>query len=315
MDFTMETLDERKFDFFIRKMDQEIIPIQMNLSTSLLSVNVTCNGNTNDFICKTSTSAIVAFLTSLNDRSVTLYTGYRHAGIQFSKDVTKYLLKISSQFTPVNDKNLCIFLMEWPSTVTLQEPQEQVTEAVIPLNFESCEDSENCDFLKGENGVKFGSKDTVEFTMANLDKEKEFKLLHTFGYFSPIFTLNDSVSCSKYSTKITFNDLGFIVFKRDGEKIGIESNSLTHENLPILKESNVQFYFFDNFIYCTFFDPQNHFQLHTFGLSDGNGENVLSIKIDYKSSVKSCNGIVKLIVVRKWCKIIVSKKYYIIYNF
>uniref|UniRef100_A0A914PLK0 Uncharacterized protein n=1 Tax=Panagrolaimus davidi TaxID=227884 RepID=A0A914PLK0_9BILA len=186
--------------------------------------------------------------------------------------------------------------MEWPSSVTLQEPQEQVQEAVIPSNYESCEDSENCDFLKGEIGVKFGNNGTVEFTMALLDKEKEFKLLHSFGYFSPIFTLNDSFFCSKYSTKVTFNNLGYIVFKRDGEKIGIESGSLTHENLPILKESNVQFYFFDNFIYCTFFDPQDHFQLLTFEMSDGNGGNVLSMKIDYKSSVKRCNGIVKLIV-------------------
>uniref|UniRef100_A0AC35F3W8 Uncharacterized protein n=1 Tax=Panagrolaimus sp. PS1159 TaxID=55785 RepID=A0AC35F3W8_9BILA len=185
--------------------------------------------------------------------------------------------------------------MEWPSTVTLQEPQEQISEAVIPPNYESCEDSDNCDFLKGETGIKFGSKDTVEFTMANLDKEKEYKLLHSFGYFSPIFTLNDSVSCSKYSTKITFNDLGYILFKRDGEKIDIETGSLTHGNLPILTESNVQFYFYKNFIYCTFFDPQNHFQLYTFELSDGNGGNLLSIKIDYKSSVKRCNGIVKLI--------------------
>uniref|UniRef100_A0AC35EWQ1 Uncharacterized protein n=1 Tax=Panagrolaimus sp. PS1159 TaxID=55785 RepID=A0AC35EWQ1_9BILA len=127
-------------------------------------------------------------------------------------------------------------------------------------------------------------------------KEKEYKLLHSFGYFSPIFTLNDSVSCSKYSTKITFNNLGYILFKRDGEKIDIETGSLTHGNLPILKESNVQFYFYKNFIYCTFFDPQNHFQLYTFELSDGNGGNLLSIKIDYKSSVQRCNGIVKLIV-------------------
>uniref|UniRef100_A0A914PGX8 CUB domain-containing protein n=1 Tax=Panagrolaimus davidi TaxID=227884 RepID=A0A914PGX8_9BILA len=297
MNFTMETLNVQDFIFTVRKNDYELIPITMYLSTSSPSTKVICDASMNKMKCKAPGYDTIAIELKLKDQTVELYGGYNEEGLNFIQEHSKYLLEISSNFTPIlGDKILGSFLMEWPSSVTLQEPQEQVREAVIPSNYESCDESENCDLLKRENGVKFGNNGTVEFTMANLDKEKEFKLLHSFGYFSPIFTLNDSFICSKYSTKITFNNLGFILFKRDGEKIDIETGSLTRENLPILKESNVQFYFYNNFIYRTFFDPQNHFQLYTFKLSDGNGGNVLSIKIDYKSSVQRCNGIVKLIV-------------------
>uniref|UniRef100_A0AC35GQD2 Uncharacterized protein n=1 Tax=Panagrolaimus sp. PS1159 TaxID=55785 RepID=A0AC35GQD2_9BILA len=181
----MVTLNVQDFKFKARKNDHELIPITMYLSTSSPSTKVICDGSMNKMKCKAPGYVTIAIELELKDHTVKLYGGYNEEGLNFIQEGSKYLLKISSNFTPGNDKTLCPFLMEWPSSVTLQEPQEQISEAVIPPNYESCEDSDNCDFLKGETGIKFGSNGTVEFTMANLDKEKEFKLLHSFGYFSP----------------------------------------------------------------------------------------------------------------------------------
>uniref|UniRef100_A0AC35EXA7 Uncharacterized protein n=1 Tax=Panagrolaimus sp. PS1159 TaxID=55785 RepID=A0AC35EXA7_9BILA len=111
----------------------------------------------NSISSEVSSSKLIAYETSLNDAPVTLYNGYDAAGLHFKKDLSKYLLKLSSTFTPAYDSILCPFLMEWQPSVNLQQPTENVPEAVIPPNYVLCEDS--CDSLKNETGVKFGSKD------------------------------------------------------------------------------------------------------------------------------------------------------------
>uniref|UniRef100_A0A914QYU0 Uncharacterized protein n=1 Tax=Panagrolaimus davidi TaxID=227884 RepID=A0A914QYU0_9BILA len=218
MNFTLETSVVEDFYFTARKDDCYIIPIKMYLSTSSPSTNVLCDANRNIMKCETLLHEDVDSVPRLKDHQLDLYGGYDVAGLNFSKEGSKYLLKISSVFTPAYDTTLCTFLTEWPSAVNLQDIQGQVPE--YPENFDICEQS--CDSLKNETGVKFGSKGTVEFTMALLDKEKEYKLLHSFGYFSPIFTIKGSDSCTKYSTKITFNKES-LTFTRDGEKIDIET--------------------------------------------------------------------------------------------
>uniref|UniRef100_A0AC35GHI8 Uncharacterized protein n=1 Tax=Panagrolaimus sp. PS1159 TaxID=55785 RepID=A0AC35GHI8_9BILA len=89
----------------------------------------------------------------MKDQKVALSAGYEHRGFNFTQLGPKYLLKISSTFTPAYDTTLCPFLMEWQPSVNLQEPTENVPEAVIPPNYVLCEDF--CDSLKNETGVKF----------------------------------------------------------------------------------------------------------------------------------------------------------------
>uniref|UniRef100_A0A914Q3N9 Uncharacterized protein n=1 Tax=Panagrolaimus davidi TaxID=227884 RepID=A0A914Q3N9_9BILA len=192
----------------------------MFLSTDSPSMNVECNAKRNIMDCRTTSNDDISFISLRIDPIIHLYCGYDEIGLHFLKDGLKYLLKTSTTFSPVDNANLCPFLMEWPASVNLQESQEQAPEAVIPPNYDVCEES--CEPLKNETGVKFGSKGTVEFTMALLDKEKEYKVLHSFGYFSPIYTIAGSPSCTKYSTKVKFND-GSLNFKRDGEKMDIET--------------------------------------------------------------------------------------------
>uniref|UniRef100_A0AC35FY21 Uncharacterized protein n=1 Tax=Panagrolaimus sp. PS1159 TaxID=55785 RepID=A0AC35FY21_9BILA len=220
MNFTLETSVAEDFKFVIRKGGSNIFPIKMYLSTSSPSTNVLCDANRNHMECKAPSHDTVALVPRLEDRPFDLYGGYDLKGLNFSTDGSKYFLKISSTFTPAYDTILCPFLMELQPSVNLQEPTENGSKAVIPPNYVLCEES--CDSLKNETGVKFGSKGTVEFTMALLDKEKEYKILHSFGYFSPIFTIKGSTSCTKYLTKIKFND-GSLSFKRDGEKMDFET--------------------------------------------------------------------------------------------
>uniref|UniRef100_A0A914QBY1 Uncharacterized protein n=1 Tax=Panagrolaimus davidi TaxID=227884 RepID=A0A914QBY1_9BILA len=268
----------------------------MYLSTSSPLMNVLCDANRNRMKCKTLLHEDIDSVPRLKDHQLDLYGGYDAAGLNFSKEGSKYLLKISSVFTPAYDTTLCTFLMEWPSSVNLQDIQGQVPEH--PENFDVCEDY--CDSLKNETGVKFGSKSTVEFTMAFLDKEKEYKLLHSNGYFSPIYTIAGSTSCTKYSTNVKFND-GSLTFKRDGEKIDIETDFKPLPELlkdvSISNASNVNFYFYGNTVYCTFFDPQNAFQLRLLKLPKEIAESMKSettIKISHSSTANECNETLKL---------------------
>uniref|UniRef100_A0A914QDN1 Uncharacterized protein n=1 Tax=Panagrolaimus davidi TaxID=227884 RepID=A0A914QDN1_9BILA len=298
MDFTLETLDDKDFYFTARKDDCYIIPIKMYLSTSSPSTNVLCDANRNRMKCETLLHEDVDSVPRLKDHQLDLYGGYDAAGLNFSKEGSKYLLKISSAFTPAYDTTLCTFLMEWPSAVNLQDIQGQVPE--YPENFDVCEDY--CDSLKNETVVKFGSKGTVEFTMALLEKEKEFKLLHSFGYSSPIFTIAGSTSCTKYITKVTFNKES-LTFTRDGEKIDIETDFKplpeSLKGVSISNASNVNFYFYGNIVYCTFFDPQNVFQLRLLKLPQEIAESMKSetnLKIGHTSYINECNETLKLLV-------------------
>uniref|UniRef100_A0A914PTZ8 Uncharacterized protein n=1 Tax=Panagrolaimus davidi TaxID=227884 RepID=A0A914PTZ8_9BILA len=252
--------------------------------------------------CRTQSNDDIAFISRFEDQKIHLYGGYDYIGLHFLKDGSKYLLKTSTTFSPVDNANLCPFLMEWPASVNLQESQEQAPEAVIPPNYDICEESEKCEPLKNESGVKFDSKGTVEFTMAFLDKEKEYKLLHSFGYFSPIYTIHGSTSCTKYSTNVKFND-GSLTFKRDGEKMDIETDfkplSESLKDVPISNASNVNFYFYKTTVYCTFFDPQNFFQLRLLKLPQEIADSMKSetiLKIGHSSSVNECNERLKLFV-------------------
>uniref|UniRef100_A0A914P5A7 Uncharacterized protein n=1 Tax=Panagrolaimus davidi TaxID=227884 RepID=A0A914P5A7_9BILA len=299
MNFTLETSVVEDFYFIVRKSNREVIPIKMSLSTDSPSMNVECDTKRNTMVCRTSSHDTVQHVSKFKDHTVELCSGYDDNGLHFLKDGLKYLLKSSSTFTPAYDTPLSSFLMEWPSSVNLQESQEQVQEAVIPPNYDVCEDS--CDSLKNETGVKFGSKSTVEFTMALLDKEKEYKLLHSFGYFSPIYTLSGSTSCTNYSTTIKLNDIGSLTFTRDGEKMDIDTDFKPFEeslkDVPISNASNVNFYFYGSSIYCTFFDPQNAFQLRLLKLpKDLAMKSETILKIGHSSTVNECNETLKLLV-------------------
>uniref|UniRef100_A0A914Q2C9 Uncharacterized protein n=1 Tax=Panagrolaimus davidi TaxID=227884 RepID=A0A914Q2C9_9BILA len=302
MNFTLETLDPQNFNFTARKDGRELIPISMNMSTGSSLTKVLCTAYENRLVCKTSTASndLVVYELSLKDELIKLYDNYIANRLNFLQLGSKFLLKFSSTFTPAYDTIHCPFLMEWQPSVNLQEPTENVPKAVIPPNYDVCEES--CDSLKNETGVKFGSKGTVEFTMALLDKEKEFKLLHSFGYFSPVFTIKSSDSCTKYTTKVTFNKES-LTFTRDGEKIDIETDFKplpeSLKGVSISNASNVNFYFYGNIVYCTFFDPQNVFQLRLLKLPQKIAESMKSettIKIGHTSSVNECNETLKLLV-------------------
>uniref|UniRef100_A0A914QCZ7 Uncharacterized protein n=1 Tax=Panagrolaimus davidi TaxID=227884 RepID=A0A914QCZ7_9BILA len=300
MNFTLETSVVEDFYFTARKDDCYIIPIKMYLSTSSPSTKVLCDANRNRMKCETLSHEYIHSVPRLKDHQLDLYGGYDAAGLNFSKEGSKYLLKISSAFTLGDLNTFCTFLMEWPSSVNLQDIHGQVPEAVIPPNYVLCEES--CDSLKNETGVKFGSKGTVEFTMAFLEKEKEYKLLHSFGYSSPIFTIKGSDSCTKYITKITFNKES-LTFTRDGEKIDIETDFKplpeSLKGVSISNASNVNFYFYGNTVYCTFFDPQNVFQLRLLKLPQEIAESMKSetiLKIGHTSTVHECNETLKLMV-------------------
>uniref|UniRef100_A0AC35GQV1 Uncharacterized protein n=1 Tax=Panagrolaimus sp. PS1159 TaxID=55785 RepID=A0AC35GQV1_9BILA len=149
MNFTLETLDDKDFYFTARKDDCDIIPIKMYLSTSSLSTKVLCDANRNRMKCKTLSHEDIDSAPRLKDYQLDLYGGYDAVGIHFTKEGSKYLLKISSAFTPADKNTLCAFLMEWPSSVNLKETQGQVPE--YPKNFDVCEDF--CDSLKNETGI------------------------------------------------------------------------------------------------------------------------------------------------------------------
>uniref|UniRef100_A0AC34FDY2 Uncharacterized protein n=1 Tax=Panagrolaimus sp. ES5 TaxID=591445 RepID=A0AC34FDY2_9BILA len=141
--------------------------------------------------------------------------------------------------------------------------------------------------------------------MALIDKEKTFKLFHASAIFSPIYSINSTVSCTDYTTNITFNDLGFILFKRTGEKLDIQMEFIPNaqneagEKNPISKDSNIQFYFYKNYVNVFFFDLAGDFLMRTLILPDrmfANFEDSTKIQFDHQTSDTSCNDVVKLFV-------------------
>uniref|UniRef100_A0A914Z8Q7 SH2 domain-containing protein n=1 Tax=Panagrolaimus superbus TaxID=310955 RepID=A0A914Z8Q7_9BILA len=191
-----------------------------------------------------------------------------------------YLLRISSNFTPSTN---CLFFTSWPKTVQLQVPHHSTaaTKASIeaPPNYEifdeKCVAEKRCETLNQESGISFPDKGIVEFAMALIDQKKTFELFHPSGIHSPIYTIEGIFSCTDYTTNISFNDLGFILFKRKSDKIDIEmefkpnaQNELGDKNL-ISRESNIQFYFYKNLLNIFFFDPDDNFRMRTFILPEG----------------------------------------------
>uniref|UniRef100_A0A914PT85 Uncharacterized protein n=1 Tax=Panagrolaimus davidi TaxID=227884 RepID=A0A914PT85_9BILA len=117
MNFTLETLDDKDFYFIVRKSDREVIPIKMYLSTSSSSTKIVCDGSRNGLECISTTGVSITDLPDIKDQRIPLSAGYKHRGFNFLQLGSKYLLKISSTFTPAYDTTLYPFLMEWVTTI------------------------------------------------------------------------------------------------------------------------------------------------------------------------------------------------------